>query len=181
MWIAALSTGLAVGGAAAWFVARARAAAEMATLQAALDHARTMGAERLELVQRTQAEFEERFKALTAEALAKNNTSFFELAQTQLGPIKETLHQFGEQTNRLEQNRRQAYGALFQQVQALTEGQEKLRAETGNLVSALRKPHFAGSWGQMKLKRVLEMAGMVNHCDFVEQATTRTADEGLLR
>jgi DNA recombination protein RmuC len=181
MEIAFLILGLVIGATAAWLIMRSRAGAHAATLAARVELERAATAEKVELLKRTHSEFEERLKLLTEAALAKNNTSFLELAQTQLAPIADTLKQFGDQTQQLEQHRRQAYGALFQQVQTLAEGQERLRTETGNLVSALRKPHFAGSWGQMKLRRVLEVAGMLNHCDFVEQSSARDGDGGLLR
>jgi DNA recombination protein RmuC len=176
-----LVVGVALGGAAAWLVLRARSGATVAQLTARVEREREAAAEQVELVRRTQSELEQRLQAMTDAALARSNTSFLQLAQTQLAPITETLRRFSDETEQLERQRRQAYGALFQQVQTLAEGQEKLRAETGNLVSALRKPHFAGSWGQMKLRRVLEIAGMLNHCDFVEQSSSRDDAGALLR
>src|SRR5439155_15756621 len=68
-----------------------------------------------------------------------------------------------------------------EQLRAVAEGQERLRAETGNLVTALRAPHVRGRWGEMQLRRVVELAGMVAHCDFVEQETERDGDGRLLR
>jgi DNA recombination protein RmuC len=180
MVIFGILIGLLVGGVAAWLVARSRAVAEAAPLQAEiarLDAERRAAEERF----RTLAGDEERLKALASEALRQNNSSFLELAQTQLAPIKESLERFGLQTQALESSRRQAYGALFTQVQTLAESQEKLRTETGNLVKALRAPHVRGRWGEMQLKRVVELAGMVSYCDFVEQTSTADADGRLLR
>jgi DNA recombination protein RmuC len=180
MVIVGIVIGLLIGGVAAWLVARSRAVAEAAPLQAEIGR---LQAERAAADARVQmlAGDEERLKALAAEALRQNNSSFLELAQTQLAPIKETLDRFGQQTQALESNRRQAYGALFTQVQQLAEGQDRLRAETGNLVKALRAPHVRGRWGEMQLKRVVELAGMVSYCDFVEQTSTADPDGRLLR
>ena len=81
---------------------------------------------------------------------------------------------------RLERERRQAQGELAQMVRQLGEGVGTLRQETGNLVSALKRPATRGSWGEIQLRNVVEMAGMVSHCDFLEQSTIQT-DEGALR
>jgi DNA recombination protein RmuC len=150
--------------------------AERAALGAALEHERSASMEKLALLERTQEESEKRFAELAASALTRNTSSVLELAETRLAPIKETLTAFGQQTEELERSRRQAYGALFQQVQALAEGQERLRLETGNLRTALRAPHVRGRWGEMQLKRVVELAGMVAHCDFVEQSRAVDSD-----
>ena len=82
--------------------------------------------------------------------------------------------------SRLERERRQAQGELAQMVRQLNDGVGTLRAETGNLVSALKRPTTRGSWGEIQLRNVVEMAGMVSHCDFVEQSTIHT-DDGRLR
>jgi DNA recombination protein RmuC len=180
MVVLVLLIGLAVGGVAAWLVGRSRAAAEAAPLRAEIVR---LDAERRAVEERLRAREgdEERLQALASEALRRNNSSFLELAQTQLAPIKESLERFGQQTQALESSRRQAYGALFTQVQQLSASQEKLRTETGNLVKALRAPHVRGRWGEMQLKRVVELAGMVAYCDFVEQSSTADADGRLLR
>ena len=81
---------------------------------------------------------------------------------------------------RLERERRQAQGELAQMVRQLGEGVGTLRQETGNLVTALKRPATRGSWGEIQLRNVVEMAGMVSHCDFLEQSTIQT-DEGALR
>ncbi len=181
MAVALLILGLAVGAAVAWVVARARSQAETIELRTALDHERAAADEKLALVRGQEERIEDRFRALSAEALKSNTSSFLELASTQLLPIKETLQRVGQHAEELERNRRQAYGSLLEQVRSLAEGQEKLRVETGGLRTALRAPHVRGRWGELQLKRVIELAGMVAHCDFVEQATAVDGEGRLLR
>ncbi len=194
MAIAALVIGLILGAAFLWFATRPRLAelaaraaglaeaeAELARLGATLEHERAAAEEKVELLQRAEERLATRFQALSAEALHRNNESFLQLAQTQLAPIKESLVKVDRHAEELERARREAYGRLLSQVQALAEGQEKLRTETGSLVTALRAPHVRGRWGEMQLKRVVELAGMVAYCDFVEQRTSTDADGRMLR
>jgi DNA recombination protein RmuC len=95
-------------------------------------------------------------------------------------PVEEKLGRMESEIGRLERERRQAQGELAQMVRQLGDGVGTLRQETGNLVSALKRPTTRGSWGEIQLRNVVEMAGMVSHCDFVEQRTIQT-DEGALR
>jgi DNA recombination protein RmuC len=95
-------------------------------------------------------------------------------------PVQEKLGRMESEIGRLERERRQAQGELAQMVRQLNDGVGTLRQETGNLVSALRRPTTRGSWGEIQLRNVVEMAGMVSHCDFVEQSTIHT-DDGRLR
>ena len=136
--------------------------------------------------------FKDSMKALAADALARNNESFLTLASSQLEtraqavdnlvkPIAESLKQVDAKLGQLELTRQGAYSALTQQVSQLVETQKELRSETGNLVTALRSPQVRGRWGEMQLRRVVEMAGMLAHCDFVEQATVGSVDGGRLR
>jgi len=142
------------------------------------------------------------FKALSAEALASSNRSFLELAQATLAreqevargelerrqqaigelvaPVKVSLEKFELQIGGIEKARIEAYSTLTEQVKGLAESQGQLRTETANLVKALRAPQTRGRWGEMQLKRVVEMAGMLDHCDFFEQESTDT-EEGRLR
>jgi DNA recombination protein RmuC len=94
--------------------------------------------------------------------------------------MRETLDKFDVKVQEIERSRVGAYAELSQQVRALVETQTQLRSETSNLVRALRQPHVRGRWGEMQLRRVVEMAGMLAHCDFVEQESVAT-DEGRLR
>ncbi|HEX7609282.1 MAG TPA: DNA recombination protein RmuC [Solirubrobacteraceae bacterium] len=95
-------------------------------------------------------------------------------------PVEEKLGRMESEIGRLERERRQAQGELAQMVRQLGDGVGTLRQETGNLVSALKRPTTRGSWGEIQLRNVVEMAGMVSHCDFVEQSTIQTG-EGALR
>jgi DNA recombination protein RmuC len=97
-----------------------------------------------------------------------------------VAPVQEKLGRMESEISRLERERRQAQGELAQMLRQLGEGVGTLRRETGNLVSALKRPSTRGSWGEIQLRNVVEMAGMVNHCDFVEQSTIETG-EGMLR
>jgi DNA recombination protein RmuC len=95
-------------------------------------------------------------------------------------PVQEKLGRMESEIGRLERERRQAQGQLAEMLRQLGDGVGTLRAETGNLVAALRRPSTRGSWGELQLRNVVEMAGMVSHCDFVEQSTIHTS-EGQLR
>ncbi len=188
MLFAALLIGLLVGGLAAWLVARARAVASLAAstaeaeaLRTELEIERRSTEEKLSLIERANAQWEKRFEALSAEALKSNTSSFLELARTQLSPISKTLDAVKDHAEQLERARQHAYGSLVQQVKTLADGQEKLRSETGNLVTALRSPHVRGRWGEIQLKRVVELAGMVEYCDFAQQPSGRDGDGKLLR
>ena len=97
-----------------------------------------------------------------------------------VGPVQEKLGRMESEIGRLERERREAQGELAQMLRQLGEGVGTLRQETGNLVSALKRPATRGSWGEIQLRNVVEMAGMVSHCDFVEQTTIQTG-EGTLR
>jgi len=158
MLIGAFVLGALLGGLAAWLFLRERVAAH----------------------RRAADEVTATFRSLSAEALQQNSDSFLRLAQSQLQPIAVTLKTFDEKTLALDRERQRAYGSLTEQVRSLAEGQERLRAETGNLRTALRAPHVRGRWGEIQLKRVVELAGMLQHCDFQEQATTRDGDGALL-
>ncbi|MGI8974684.1 MAG: DNA recombination protein RmuC [Gaiella sp.] len=114
-------------------------------------------------------------KAASSDALRDNSTAFLALAHTKLdayvAPLRESLGKVETQVTALELARREAYGALTEGVRQLRTDQERLRTETGNLVTALRAPHVRGRWGEIQLRRVIELAGMLDHCDFEEQAT----------
>jgi len=188
MVIAGLLIGLVVGAGAAWLFARAQNAAQTTALRVELEHEQARSAE----IDQTERDLTARFDALAADALRKNNESFLELASVKLGqkeqavehlvaPLKESLQKVDGKLQELEVARKGAYSSLAEQVRQLTETQKELRSETGNLVSALRdRPNVRGRWGEIQLRRVVEMAGMIEHCDFETQAHVATED-GRLR
>jgi DNA recombination protein RmuC len=118
---------------------------------------------------------------ISTQALDANSARFLQLADARLSghvrPLKESLERMDQQLQGVERVRQEAYGTLTEGVRQLRSDQERLRAETGNLVTALRTPHVRGRWGEIQLRRVIEMAGMIDHCDFTEQRST-TDDEG---
>ncbi len=174
---------------------------ELVRAQADLGHERTLSQERLATLQDAQERLSNSFKALSAEALQASMVQLTELARTQLraaqaeakgdldkrhqaveqlvAPLKEQLGRVDQQLVALDRERRESRGALESQLKALTDTGEKLRTETGALVTALRKPNARGQWGQMQLRKVVELAGMVRHCDFNEQATVVSDDTAL--
>jgi DNA recombination protein RmuC len=199
MVIVGLLIGLLVGAGAAWLYARSRAAAdaargaaETAALRVALEHEQGRTAEKVALLEKTERDLTSRFDALAAAALRNNNESFLELAAAKLGqkeqavehlvaPLKESLQKVDGKLQELEVARKGAYSSLAEQVRQLTETQKELRSETGNLVSALRdRPNVRGRWGEIQLRRVVEMAGMLEHCDFETQHHVAT-DDGSIR
>lgn len=154
------------------------------------------------LVDSTRQELIGSFQSLSNEALKHNNEAFLklaavsfetlqvkaegDLAQRQqaitalVNPLHESLQRYDEQLRLLEQSRQLAYGGLDQHLKSLAESQHRLQQETGNLVKALRAPTIRGQWGELTLKRVAELAGMVDHCDFAEQQSV-TGEEGRIR
>ena len=179
-----LIVGLAIGGAAVWLWARAAlgtANAALGAKEAEVERERAAAVEKISLLERAQAQWEERFKSVAGEALSKSQTSLLQMTEAKLAPIKETLQRFETQSQALEQQRLKAVSVVGEQLRAVAEGQEKLRSETGNLVTALRSPHVRGRWGEVQLKRVVELAGMIQHCDFQEQESGRDDAGRLLR
>lgn len=126
--------------------------------------------EKLVLIEKLQETYKDQFKGMAGEALKQNNDSFIQIAEQAIKPVKETLDKFDIKIENLERARVGAYVSLKEQVQSLIDSQKDLRKETSNLSKALRAPNVRGRWGEMQLKRVVEMAGMLDHCDFYEQA-----------
>ena len=140
-----------------------------------------IAASQISASEQSHGQWEERLKAATGDALLKSQSSLLELADAKLAPIKETLGRFEVQAKALEEQRLRAVTAVGEQLRAVAEGQERLRTETGSLVTALRAPHIRGSWGEVQLKRVVELAGMVDYCDFRTQESERDDEGRLLR
>lgn len=174
-----LIVGLVIGSVIGWLIGRVKQK-ELTLEKKALD-------EKCALLERMQQTFTEQFKGMSADALKHNNESFFQVAEQAfekksqaidklMKPVKESLEKFDVKIQDLERARTGAYVSLKEQVQALIEGQKDLRKETTNLSKALRAPSVRGRWGEMQLKRVVEMAGMLDHCDFYEQETISTEE-----
>jgi DNA recombination protein RmuC len=136
--------------------------------------------EKLKLLEDAKKALSDAFSALSSQALRSNSDEFLKLAQASVAPIKEALGKFDLKIQSLEVAREGAYQGLVQQVSQLLDTGKQLRMETSNLVQALRSPVTRGQWGEIQLRRVVEMAGMLNYCDFVEQETLRT-ESGTLR
>jgi len=190
------------GFAIAWLIWQGRSAARAADLQARLETERKSSNEKLALIEDSRQRLSDAFKALSADALARNNQSFLELAGATLArtqeaargdlelrqqaiadlvaPVRQSLERVDSKIQELEKSRAGAYAGLSEQVRALVEGQTQLRGETGKLVTALRSPSARGRWGEIQLRRVVEMAGMLEYCDFTSQATL-FGDDGRLR
>src|SRR5712671_5687514 len=180
----------------------AKLKSEMDRLEGTVAAERKANEEKTALLNRMEEKLRETFQALSAEALKSNNQAFLHLAQSTLekfqseakgdlelrqqavenlvAPIGESLKKVDDQIREMESVRDRAYGDITNQVRSLITTQEKLQSETGNLVRALRTPTVRGQWGEMQLHRVVEMAGMLPYCDFVEQETI-TAGTGKLR
>src|SRR5581483_9365534 len=166
---------------------------DLVRAQADLEHERALAEERLAAFADVQERLSASFKAMSAEALQSSMGQLAELARAQLqaaqaeakgdldqrrqaveqlvSPLKEQLARVDDQLKHLDRERRESRGALEAQLRTLTETGERLRTETGALVTALRKPNARGQWGQMQLRNVVELAGMVRYCDFSEQTT----------
>src|SRR5215203_1792276 len=176
----------------------AQTLASLSALQTRLEEERKASQEKLTLINNAESKLADAFKALSADALRSNNQSFLDLAkqnlesfqqtakgelerrQSAIGdlikPLKESLEKVDGKIGELEKNRAGAYSELREQVKALAQSHTQLQSETGNLVKALRVPHVRGRWGEIQLRRVVEMAGMLQYCDFVEQETVATEE-----
>jgi DNA recombination protein RmuC len=175
---------------------------ETVRLATELDHQRRAAEERAATFDETRQQLTGEFARLSTAALQKNNEQFLQLADTKLKetreaaegelakrqvaieqllkPIGEQLGKYDEGMQRLEVERERAYVTLTEQMKHLSTSHDHLQKETGNLVKALRAPQSRGQWGELQLRRVVEMAGMLEHCDFDEQVTS-DADGGRMR
>ena len=185
---------------------RQQLVANRASLETALNSERKTSNEKLELLSKTTeraaADLQNAFKALAADALQNNSVSFLQTAQETLkrfqsqangdlearqkavadlvAPVRDSLSKVDAQIQQMEIARGGAYADLRAQVHSLAATQKELQAETGNLVRALRTPNVRGRWGEIQLRRVVEIAGMLPYCDFAEQETIQT-DAGRMR
>ena len=158
--------------------------------------------EKIEALEKARSQLSDTFTALSSQALKNNNEEFLKLAQENLkqyqsqavneldkkekaiehllNPIKESLTKTEQQIQNIEKERKESQGALHKHLETMALTQASLQDETRKLVTALRRPEVRGQWGEMTLKRLAELAGMVEHCDFYEQEQVQT-DEGALR
>lgn len=171
-------------------------------LETEIEQTRKHFKEQLAFVETAKEKLLENFKSLSLDSLNQNSTSFIQLAKSNfdhmtevnlkeldhrrseiketVNPIFETLNKFETKISELEKNRIESFAQLFSHFGHLKEAQDKLRSETSNLVKALRTPQVRGRWGELQLKRVVEIAGMLEFCDFYQQESVDT-DEGKLR
>jgi len=196
--------GAVAGFAIAWFFRKSREIPERVRLETQLAESRKSLEGQKLLLEESQAKLENAFKALAADALKSSNESFLKLAQETLEkhisqasgdldarrkavedlvkPIGDQLKAYQEKSEALERERQTAYGGLTNLLTTMSATHEKLRTETGALVSALRRPNVRGQWGEFTLRRVVELAGMTEHCDFnVQETQAATADDRLQR
>lgn len=182
-----------------------RAESEAAASAAALASERAASAQREELLLRRDGELKQAFQALSADALARNNEQFVALAEGRLreaaaalharadgdetarahavaqllDPMTATLARVEGQLRTVELERQAAYAGLREQVDAMRSSSDQLRGETKQLVNALRAPQVRGRWGELQLERIVQLAGMVEHCDFATQVTGQGEQGGV--
>ena len=165
-------------------------------LESELDQERRRSAEKQAAFEQMDIQLRNTFNAMATEALNSNTEQFLRLARENLGqfhikaegelekrekavenlvkPIREALERTQKQVQTMESDRQQAHGALTKHLETMAESHRLLQTETRNLVQALRRPEVRGQWGELTLKRLAELAGMVEHCDFREQESVQT-------
>ena len=177
---------------------RIRLESEIAIREAQISSEEARAAERTAALSGAQDSLAAAFSELAHESLAKNSANFLQLAsqklevhqekakaelgqrqkavETLVQPIKEALEKTNQQIHEIEKTRKEAYGSIATQLSAMHSGQESLRVETSKLVGSLRQPNVRGRWGELTLKRLAELAGMVERCDFAEQVYVKHSD-----
>lgn len=177
-------------------------ASELSATKKALEDEKSFNIEKLKIIEEAKSNLKESFQSLSQEALKMSSESFLQLAEARfeklqetakgalqakeqaffelVKPIKESLKEVDGTVKEMEKSRVSAYASLTEQVKHLLDAQKKLETETASLVHSLRIPAARGNWGEIQLRRVVEMAGMMEYCDFVEQETL-VADGNRLR
>ncbi len=193
----ALAVGLVLGTLVTWLVLRNKRnnlAREISELEGNLKNQEALQEEREVAFELAQARLSKAFSDLSNQSLRSNSENFLRLAEQNLGahqekakrelserekavealvkPIRDALDASQKQIAELEKSRSEAYGGIKSQLEAMQLSQKSLTQETQNLVKALRRPEVRGRWGEITLRRLVELAGMVEHCDFVEQVHT---------
>ena len=194
--------GILIGFGIAYFLvssAHGKTKQKLARVEAKYEAELKAADEKLKLLEEARDNLKDSFKALSADALSKNNESFIKLAEENLKkyqqsakddlekrqqaisktvePVSQTLKTFSERVNKIEERRIESEGGIKKELEKLSEMQLRLDQSTNSLVKALRAPQVRGQWGEMHLRRTVEMAGMINYCDFEEQSSVET-DEG---
>ena len=202
---AGLVTGAVLGGLVTHIRAAGRIEAlhvELTAVRVRLESGTLRDADRVQLLEQSEARLRAAFDSLAGEALRTNNEMFLQLARETLGrdqavaegalkereaavaqlvlPLRVALERTEAQVQALERDRREAFATLRTQIETLSGGQAQLSRETRNLVTALRRPEVRGRWGELTLRRLVELAGLTEHCDFSEQLRV-TTEEGSLR
>jgi len=193
--------GLSIGAVVVYFFLNSalnRARRELAVLEAKRVAELKAGEEKLALLEDARSKLEQSFRALSAEALSKNNTDFLNLAKSTLEtyqegaksdldkrqqainktvePVGKALEQFNQRVDRIESRRTETDASIKQQLQQLAQSQVQLSQTTSSLVQALRAPQVRGQWGEMQLRKTVEMSGMIDRVDFIEQASVETGE-----
>ena len=203
------AAGLVAGAVLGALVTHIRAARRIEALHVELTAARVrlesgtlQDSDRVKLLEQSETRLRAAFDSLAGEALRANNELFLQLARETLGrdqavaagalkereaavaqlvlPLRVALERTEAQVQALERERREAFASLRTQIETLSGGQAQLSRETRNLVTALRRPEVRGRWGELTLRRLVELAGLTEHCDFTEQLRV-TSEEGALR
>lgn len=156
----------------------AQLSADAARLEAELEAARRATDEQRALLAQTQAQLRDTFAALSKDALKENRQDFLANADRMLQPVRETLDKVQSQLRQVDKDREGSYQAVRTQLASVAQGQEQLRQSAEMLSRSLRSPNVRGQWGEIQLRRIVELAGMLAQCDFVEKETTTTGEGG---
>ena len=160
----------------AWLLNRQHVVGQLARVQAERDSALQAVTGQRELLTQTQAEVRDTFASLSREALKDNRVDFMQTADALLGPVRETLGKVQTQLADVDKAREGTHRAVTAQLASLSIAQEQLRTATEGLSRSLRSPNVRGKWGEVQLRRILELAGMLEQCDFIEKETATTAE-----
>jgi DNA recombination protein RmuC len=157
-----------------FLVRQMRLAADGARLRAELEAAERALDDQRALVAQTQIQLREAFGSLSKDALKENRADFVQHAENLLRPVRETLARVQSQLAQVDNAREGSYREVRSELGSLRDSQELLRKAADDLTRSLRSPNVRGKWGEVQLKRIVELAGMIEHCDFVEKETATT-------
>tara|TARA_B100001939_G_scaffold91798_1_gene78680 strand:+ start:3201 stop:4451 length:1251 start_codon:yes stop_codon:yes gene_type:complete len=199
--IIGLVVGILLGAVVVYFLisaAHGKTKQQLASVEAKYEAELKAADDKLKLLEEARDTLKDSFKALSADALSKNNESFIKLAEENLKkhqqsakddlekrqqaitktvePVSQTLKAFSDRVNKIEERRIESEGGIKKELQKLSEMHLRLDQSTSSLVQALRAPQVRGQWGEMHLRRTVEMAGMINYCDFEEQSSVETEE-----